>query len=209
MAGRDECGDVIECAGRRDVKEHLSFANACSMRLKSGLYGGRIGAARRSFDRQAHARLSVDREVVQRHDIADAQARHRDLLDIREKARVVDRAVEDRRRPSPFEVQGADNRVRVPVPEGGVIPETRAAWTAAVASQADRSSHRTRRGTLTGACRAAQLATTCPRKNWSSGITLVAPGSTRLKQRRRWVLCCARTNKGSRTGARWAGTPIS
>ena len=100
------------------------------MGLKSGLYGGRnrIAAPARSIAQRTSgclwtARLSSD-------DVADAQAGHQDLLDIGEKARVVDRTVEDRGRAQPVESQGGDHGVCVPMPERGMIPETRAARTA-------------------------------------------------------------------------------
>jgi len=40
----------------------------------------------------------VHREIVEHHDIARTEGRHEDLLDVGEKRRIVERAIEDRGR---------------------------------------------------------------------------------------------------------------
>jgi hypothetical protein len=49
-----------------------------------------------SLDGRADLRLCVDREVVEHHDVARAQRRNQDLLDIGAEGGIVDRSVEDR-----------------------------------------------------------------------------------------------------------------
>ena len=50
------------------------------------------------FEAGADLRLCVDREVIERHDVAGSRRAHQNLFDIGEERRIVDRSVEDRRR---------------------------------------------------------------------------------------------------------------
>ena len=79
--------------------------------------------------------LFVHGQVVEDDHVARPQGRHQDLLDIREKAGVVDRAVEDRRRREALEPQPRDDGVGFPVAAGGVIAKAFAARAAAVAAE--------------------------------------------------------------------------
>ena len=57
------------------------------------------------------------------------------MLDVGEEARVIDRPVEDGGRPESLDAEGGDDGMGVPVPEGRVIAQTRAAGTPTVASE--------------------------------------------------------------------------
>ena len=87
------------------------------------------------FDRPAHGRLFVGGEVIQDDDIAGGQRRRKDLLDVRQERRIVDRPIEDRRRPKTVEPQRGDHGVRLPMTARGVIGEPRAHGAAAVPPQ--------------------------------------------------------------------------
>lgn len=87
------------------------------------------------FDRDADRGLFVNGQVVEDDDIARAQRGHEDLLDVGQKRHIVDRPIEHRRGAEAIEAQRRHDRVRVPVAERRVIPQARAAGTAAVPSQ--------------------------------------------------------------------------
>jgi hypothetical protein len=86
------------------------------------------------FDRGAHLGLLVDGQVVEHDDIARAERRDEDLLDIGAKTHVVDRPIKDRRRGEALESQRRDHRGGFPVAARRVIAEPLAARTPAVAS---------------------------------------------------------------------------
>ena len=62
--------------GRAARKKAFSFANASSMGLKSGLYGGGSGAGPDPFDGRLDLGLFVDGEVVEHDDVARPEGRH-------------------------------------------------------------------------------------------------------------------------------------
>ena len=64
-----------------------------------------------------------------------AQRGQQDLLDVGEECRLVDRPIEDRGRREPVETQAGDHGVRLPMAARRVVVQTRAARTAAIASQ--------------------------------------------------------------------------
>ncbi|NOT27785.1 MAG: hypothetical protein HOP16_16990 [Acidobacteria bacterium] len=89
------------------------------MGLKSGLYGG----------------LLVHHQIVEHHDVPGLERRDQDLLDVGEKRRIVDRALEHRGRAQALDPYRGDNRVRLPVATRRVIPEPEPAQTPTVAAQ--------------------------------------------------------------------------
>ena len=74
-------------------------------------------------DRGVHLGLLVHREVIEDDDIARAQRRHEDLLDVGEKRRVVERTIEDGCGGEPVDAQGGDDGVRLPMAARRVIPQ--------------------------------------------------------------------------------------
>ena len=120
--------------GRAARKNAFSLANASSIGLKSGLYGGRNRTQRADLlDRGAHLRLLVDGEVVEDDDVAGAQRRHQHLFDVREERRTIDGPIEHRRRAETLKTERGDHRVGLPVTARGVIEESGAPRAAAVA----------------------------------------------------------------------------
>jgi hypothetical protein len=77
----------------------------------------------------------VHREVVEHDDVPRLQRRHQDLLDIREKRRVVDRAVEDGGRDESVNTEAGDDGVGLPMAVGRVVAEPDAARTPPVSPQ--------------------------------------------------------------------------
>ena len=75
----------------------------------------------RLLDRGADLGLFVGGEIVEHNDIARAQRRHQDLLDVGEERGVVDRPIEDRRRGQLGGAERRDDGVRLPVAARRVI----------------------------------------------------------------------------------------
>ena len=63
----------------------------------------------------------MHREIVEDDDIAGVQGRHEHLLDIGEKAAVVDRPIKHRRRREALRPQRGDHCVGLPMAVGSVI----------------------------------------------------------------------------------------
>jgi hypothetical protein len=134
--GRDERGDVIEGARSCSAEKRFQFRK----RLFNGI---EIGTVRRQkperradgLNGRADLRLPMDREVIEDDDIAGAQGGHEDLLDIGEKAAVVDGAIKHRRRRQALRPQRRDDRVGLPVAIGSVIVQSAAAQTAAIPAE--------------------------------------------------------------------------
>jgi hypothetical protein len=79
--------------------------------------------------------MFVDREVIEDHDVARAQRRHQDLLDVGEKRRMVDRAIEHGRGAESVAAERGHNRMGLPMAARRVIAEARAARTPAIPSE--------------------------------------------------------------------------
>jgi hypothetical protein len=73
-------------------------------------------------------------EVVEDHDISWPQRRHRDLLDISQKALSIDRSVDHARRIDPVATQGGEEGQRAPTALRRVRHQARAASAAAVSA---------------------------------------------------------------------------
>ena len=95
--------------GRAARRNAFSFANAMFDRIEVGTVGRQKAELRADgFDGRADLRLLVDREIVEHDDIAGPQRRDQHLLDVGEKARRVDRPIEDGRRREPVQPQRGD-----------------------------------------------------------------------------------------------------
>ncbi len=92
-----------------------------------------MGAGR--GERRPDGGVLVDGQVVEDDDIARAQRRHQDLVDIRLEGRRVDRAVKHRRGGQPVEPQRGDHGMCLPVAARRVIVQAGAARTAAIPAQ--------------------------------------------------------------------------
>jgi len=131
---RDQGTDLIKAPGPRGPEERFQFGK----RELDGIEVRAIGrkeahAPARLRNGRPHPGLLVRREVIEHDDIARPERRHEDLFDIREKRRVIDGPVEDRRRRQAVEPERRDHGVRLPMTAGRVITEPRTAWTTAVA----------------------------------------------------------------------------
>ena len=132
---RNELDDVIEASRSRRTEERLQLrkrefnrievrtvrwqeAEPCADALDGGLDLG----------------LLVHREIVEHHDVARPQRGDEYLLDIGEKAGIVDRAVEGGRREA-VNAQRRHDRVRLPMTVAGVVAEPYATRAASVPPQ--------------------------------------------------------------------------
>ena len=132
----DERRDVVECARPCGAEKRFQFRE----RLFDGIEirtvrwqepQGRADPRQRGVD----VRLPVCREIVEDHDVARLQRRHEHLLDIREKAAVIDRPIKHRRRGQALGPERGDDRVGLPVAGGRMIRHPAAAQTAAIPAE--------------------------------------------------------------------------
>src|SRR4030095_335456 len=86
----------------------------------------------RLFNRRAHLWLLVGGEVVEHHDVAAAQRRDQDLLDVRAERDVIDGAIEHGRGRQLGGPERRDDGVRLPVATGRVIRDPQPAWAPSV-----------------------------------------------------------------------------
>ena len=127
---------LIERAGTRSAEERLQFGEGQFDRIEVGTVGWQKSQQCAGLlNRSAYLRLLVGGEIVQHHDIAWAQRRDEDLLDVRAERHVVDRAIEDGGRRHFRGAQRRHHRVRLPMAARRVIGNARPAKTARVAAQ--------------------------------------------------------------------------
>ena len=87
----------------------FSFANACSIGLKSGEYGGRYSSVAPAASMASRTpRNLVAAKIVHDHDVAAAQTGNEKLADIGEEALAVDRPVQHQRRDQTILAQSGD-----------------------------------------------------------------------------------------------------
>lgn len=73
------------------------------------------------FNRTAHRRALVTRQVVQDDDVPGGQRRDEDLLDVGEEARAINRAIKHGRRGEARHAKRSEKRRRMPAPVGRMI----------------------------------------------------------------------------------------
>lgn len=134
--GREEPTDRLKGARTSGAKEGLQFREGLFDRIEVRAVGWqKLEPGPDLFDGRPDFRLLVDVEIVHDDDVAGPQRRHQDLFDVREKTRLVDRPVEDAGRGEAVQAQGGEDRMRLPVPEGRAIDESRAPRTPSVEPQ--------------------------------------------------------------------------
>jgi hypothetical protein len=134
--GGEERTDVVKGTGPSGPEECFQLGEGEFDRIEVGAVGRKkaeMGAD--GFNRGAHLRLFVHRQVVEDDDVPGAQRGHQDLIDIGEEGRIVDRAVEDRRRAQPLEPQGGNDGVRLPMAARRVVVKPHTARAAAIPPQ--------------------------------------------------------------------------
>ena len=134
--GSNQGVDLIKRARPCGAKKRFQFCEGLFDGIEIGAVGREESKLRASaFDGGADIRVSMDGEVIEHDHVPTAQRRHQDLVDIRAKAGVVDRSIEDRRRRDAVGPERGDHRVRLPMPARRVITESRATRTATVSAQ--------------------------------------------------------------------------
>lgn len=134
--GSGERGDMVEGARSRGPQERFEFREGHLDGIEIGTVGRQKADLRASgFDRRAHLGLLVDGEIVEHDNVARSERRDQHLLDVGEKAGVVDRPIEYGRRREPVRPQRGDDRVRLPMPARRVIAQPHAAEAAPVSAQ--------------------------------------------------------------------------
>lgn len=130
---REEVDDLVEAprAGRAQERFQLRQREFDRVEIRA-VRREEAQARADAFDRGVHGRLFVDHEIVEDHHRAGPERRDEHLLDIGEKRGVVERAVEHRRRPEAVDPQRRDDRVRLPVAAGRIVPQPGAARTATI-----------------------------------------------------------------------------
>jgi hypothetical protein len=131
-----EVDDLVEGAWARRAQEGFQLG-------KRELDGIEVRAIRREeaearpdpFDRGLDLGLFVDDEIVEDHHVARPKRRHEHLLDVGEEGGIVEGPVEHGRGLKPVDAQRRNDRVRLPVSTGRVVPEPGAPRTAAIPAQ--------------------------------------------------------------------------
>lgn len=133
---RDALNDLVEAPRACGAEKRFQLGECLLDRIEIRTVGRQKPEARAdAFDRGPHLRLLVHGQVVEDDDIAGAERRDEDLLDVGEKRGIVDRAVEDRGRSQPIDAEPRDNRVGLPVAARRVIAQAYAPRTPPVAAQ--------------------------------------------------------------------------
>jgi hypothetical protein len=133
---RDEFKDVLEAAWSESTQKGFELRECEFNRIEIGTVGRQEAELRPgAFDRRADLRLFVHGEVVQDDHVTSPKRGHEDLLDVGEKAGIVDRTIEHRRRGEPVQPQGGNEGLCFPVTTRCVVVETDSAGTSAVAAQ--------------------------------------------------------------------------
>jgi hypothetical protein len=132
----DELADLIKGARSDGTEKRFQFREDLFNRIEVRAVGRQKPEVRaRPFDRGADVRLFVHGEVVEDDDITGPQCRHQHLLDVGEKARVIDRPIEHGRGGDRVGPEGGDDGVRLPVTARRVVVKARAARTSSVPTQ--------------------------------------------------------------------------
>ena len=128
--------DVVERARSRGPQERFQFRECHLDRIEVRAVGRQESEARAGgFDRGAHRRVFVDREIVEGHNIAWPERRGENLLHVRAKTGGIDGTIEHRRCGDAGRAQRRDDRVRLPMAAGRVIAHPHAATTRSIAAQ--------------------------------------------------------------------------
>lgn len=130
---RDELDDLVEVARSRRPEKRFQLRKGQFDRIEVRTVGRQKPEARTDpFDRGLHVRLLVHREVIEDDHVARAERRDEHLLDVGQKRRIVDRAIEDRWRMEAVDTQRGHDGVRLPVAIWCVIAQPDPARAAAV-----------------------------------------------------------------------------
>ena len=133
---RHQRAHVLEGARADGAYERLQFGECQFDRIEVWAVGWqKAQEGARLLNRGAHLRLFVSREIVEHDDIARAQGRDQDLLDVGAERVVVDRSIEHGCGGQFRGAERRDDRVRLPVAARGVIRHACAARTARVPPQ--------------------------------------------------------------------------
>ena len=132
---RHQLADVVEGARTRRAQERLQFGEGEFDRIEVGTIGREKAQERTGLlDRHAHVGLLVGGKIVEDDDIARAQRRHQDLLDVGTERGVVDRPIEHGGRGQLRGTERRDDRVRLPMTARRVIANARPARAAGIAA---------------------------------------------------------------------------
>jgi hypothetical protein len=127
---RHQRDDLVEVPGPGGAQERFQFGKREFDRIEIRTVG-RQEPEVRAHGRECRADLGllVDGEVVEDDAIARPERGHQDVLDIRAKTHVIDRAIKHRRRGEPLQAQGGNHGAGFPMTAGCVIAEARPAKT--------------------------------------------------------------------------------
>lgn len=128
--------DVIEAAGACGAEDRFQFRKHLFDRIEVRAVRGQESDRRPGLrDSGLDGGMLVDRQVIEHDHVTRLQRRPQHLLDVREKARVIDWAIEDRRRRETVEAQRREDGVGLPVTAGGPVVEPRPPRAATVAPE--------------------------------------------------------------------------
>lgn len=133
---RDQLDDLVEAPRSRRAQKRFQLRKREFDRIEIRTVGRQEPEVRPdAFDRDLDFWLLVHGQVVEDHDVPWSERRHEDLLDVREKRGIVDRAIEDGRRVEAVDAQGSDDRVGLPMAARRVVAQPQSPKAPPVAAQ--------------------------------------------------------------------------
>jgi hypothetical protein len=132
--GSDQLADLIKRARPRGAEERFEFGEGLFDRVEVRAVGRQeLQEGAGLLNRDADLRVLVRGQVVEHDDIARAQRRDQNLLDVGAERVGVDGTIEHGRRGELGGAKRGDDRLRLPVAAGRVIADARAARAPGVA----------------------------------------------------------------------------
>lgn len=133
---RDQLEHLLVAAGSRRPQKRFQLREGEFDRIEIGTVGREKPQARPdAFDGGLDRRLFVHREIVEDDDIAWPERRHQRLLDVRQKAGIVDRPIEDHRGVDAIAAERRDEGVHLPMATRRVVAQPHPSRAAAIPTQ--------------------------------------------------------------------------
>jgi hypothetical protein len=133
---RDQLEHLLVAAGSRRPQKRFQLREGEFDRIEIGTVGREKAKARPdAFDGGLDLWLFVHREIVEDDDVAGPERRHQRLLDVCQKAGIVDRPIEDHRRMDAISAKRRDECVHLPMATRRVIAQPHPSRAAAISTE--------------------------------------------------------------------------
>lgn len=133
---RDQLEHLLVAAGSRSPQKRFQLRKGEFDRIEIGTVRREKPEARPgAFDGGLDLRLFMHREIVEDNDIAWPERRHQRLLDVREKAGIVDRSIEDHWSVDAITAERRDECVHLPMATRRVVTQPHPSRAPAIPTQ--------------------------------------------------------------------------